>query len=275
MNQKSSKSRCPWVNLNNPLYVQYHDQEWGRPVHDDIVHFEFITLEGAQAGLSWETILNKRENYRKLFAGFDPKKIARFSDKKIQQLLNNPGIVRNKLKVESTVSNAKAFLVIQQEFGSFDSYIWSFVVGKPILNKFRSTKDYPAKTELSDRISKDLKKRGFRFVGGTIIYAYLQAIGIVNDHVVSCEARNVISKKWYLYILRCADNTLYTGITNDLQRRFKEHNLQGKKCAKYLRGKAPLQLVFTQEVADKSSAMQLELKIKSLSKLEKESIIKK
>lgn len=266
-----SNSRCSWVNLQNPLYVQYHDHEWGKPVHDDRVHFEFITLEGAQAGLSWETILNKRENYRKLFAQFDPQKVARFSSRKISSLMLNPGIVRNKLKIESTVSNAKAFLAVQHDFGSFDKYIWSFVGGKPIINNFSSTEDYSTSTSLSDRISKDLKKRGFRFVGTTIVYSYLQAVGLVNDHVVSCYARNHKSKDWFVYMIRCADNSLYTGVTNDIARRFKEHNSQGTKCAKYLRGKGPLSLVLQLCVANKSAALQLELKLKKLPKKDKES----
>lgn len=270
----SNKTRCEWVNLKNPLYVEYHDREWGKPVHDDLVHFEFITLEGAQAGLSWETVLNKRENYRKLFANFDPQKIARFNAKKIAALLANPGIVRNKLKINSTITNAQAFLKVQEEFGSFDAYIWKFVSNQPIVNNFSSCKDYNVRTELSDHISKDLKKRGFKFVGSTIVYAYMQAIGMVDDHVISCSARSQVIKTWYVYILRCADNSLYTGITNDVTRRFNEHQMQSKKCAKYLRGKAPLQLVFQLQVANKSAALQLENKIKQLPKLEKELIIK-
>lgn len=177
---------CPWLKLENPLYVKYHDEEWGVPVHDDIRHFEMIILEGAQAGLSWETILNKREHYRKVFLGFIPEKVARITPAKVEKLLQDPGIVRNRLKVESTISNAKAFLKIQKEFGSFDKYIWSFSDFKTIFEPRKTMKDYPSKTELSDKISKDLKKRGFRFVGSTIIYAYLQAIGIVNDHAASC-----------------------------------------------------------------------------------------
>lgn len=177
---------CPWLKLENPLYVKYHDEEWGVPVHDDIRHFEMITLEGAQAGLSWETILNKREHYRKVFLGFIPEKVARITPAKVEKLLQDPGIVRNRLKVESTISNAKAFLKIQKEFGSFDKYIWSFSDFKTIFESRKTMKDYPSKTELSDKISKDLKKRGFRFVGSTIIYAYLQAVGIVNDHAASC-----------------------------------------------------------------------------------------
>jgi len=182
----NEKTRCPWVNLNNMLYVKYHDEEWGRPVHDDFRHFEMITLEGAQAGLSWETILKKRDHYRKVFLDFDPNKVARFTPAKITKLLNDPGIVRNRLKVESTVSNAKAFLAVQQDCGTFDDYIWNFIDGQPIQSKFRQLSDYPAFTNLSDTISKDLKKRGFRFVGATIIYAYMQAIGMVNDHTVDC-----------------------------------------------------------------------------------------
>lgn len=177
---------CPWLKIENPLYVKYHDEEWGVPVHDDIRHFEMITLEGAQAGLSWETILNKREHYRKVFLGFIPEKVARITPAKVEKLLQDPGIVRNRLKVESTISNAKAFLKIQKEFGSFDKYIWSFSDFKTIFEPRKTMKDYPSKTELSDKISKDLQKRGFRFVGSTIIYAYLQAIGIVNDHAASC-----------------------------------------------------------------------------------------
>lgn len=181
-----TKSRCPWMISTNPLYIKYHDEEWGKPVHDDVVLFEFITLEGAQAGLSWETVLNKREHYQKVFKGFDPKKVARFKDQDVARLMLDPGIVRNRLKIESTISNAKAFLEVQKEFGSFDKYIWSFVKGKPIRNKFRTLKDYQSRSEVSDLISKDLKKRGFRFVGTTIIYAFMQAVGITNDHSINC-----------------------------------------------------------------------------------------
>lgn len=183
------KKRCPWVNLENPLYVEYHDREWGRAVHDDVRHFEMLTLEGAQAGLSWETILKKRDGYRKLFAGFDPLKVSRFSQSKVEKLLENPAIVRNRLKVESTVTNAAAFLAVQKECGSFDKYVWTFVSGKPLKNGFRNIADYPATTAQSDALSKDLKKRGFRFVGSTIIYAYLQAAGLVDDHTVDCFVR--------------------------------------------------------------------------------------
>ena len=181
-----AKQRCVWLNLNNPDYVVYHDREWGRPVHDEIKHFEMITLEGAQAGLSWETVLKKRARYREVFAGFDPNKVARFSPTKVEKLLQDPGIIRNRLKVESTITNAKAFLAIQKEFGSFDRYIWQFVDNKPMMTIRRSLDDYPTKTAISDRISKDLKKRGFRFVGSTIIYAYMQAAGLAQDHSVEC-----------------------------------------------------------------------------------------
>jgi DNA-3-methyladenine glycosylase I len=180
------KKRCRWASGGDPEYVRYHDKEWGRPVHDDRRLFEMLILEGAQAGLSWSTILRKRANYRKAFAGFEPKKVARFNSARKAALLLNPGIVRNRLKIESTVSNALAFLEVQREFGSFNRYLWSFVDGRPLLNRPRALQALPARTELSDRISKDLVKRGFRFVGSTITYAYLQAVGVVNDHARNC-----------------------------------------------------------------------------------------
>ncbi|WP_419172431.1 DNA-3-methyladenine glycosylase I [Halobacteriovorax sp.] len=180
------KERCPWLKLSNDQYVKYHDREWGRPVHDDQVLFEFLILEGAQAGLSWETVLKKRDNYRKAFHQFDIKKVSKITPAKVEKLMNNPGIIRNRLKIESTISNAKAFIKIQKEFGSFDKYIWSFTEGKTIYNSFKNLKEYPSKTQLSDQISKDLKRRGFRFVGSTIVYAFLQACGIVQDHSTNC-----------------------------------------------------------------------------------------
>lgn len=180
------KKRCRWASGGDPEYVRYHDKEWGRPMHDDRRLFEMLILEGAQAGLSWSTILRKRANYRKAFAGFEPKKVARFNSARKAALLLNTGIVRNRLKIESTVSNALAFLEVQREFGSFDRYLWSFVDGRPLLNRPRALQALPARTELSDRISKDLVKRGFRFVGSTITYAYLQAVGVVNDHARNC-----------------------------------------------------------------------------------------
>lgn len=181
---KKEKSRCGWA--QDPLNAVYHDKEWGVPVHEDRKLFEFLTLEGAQAGLSWITILKKRPHYQKAFAQFDPKKVARFDAKKVAQLMKNEGLVRNRLKIESTISNAQSFLKVQKEFGSFDRYIWSFVDGKPIRGKRKSLKDLPAKTAVSDAMSKDLKKRGFRFVGSTICYAFMQACGLVDDHIVGC-----------------------------------------------------------------------------------------
>jgi DNA-3-methyladenine glycosylase I len=178
--------RCAWAAKASPLDVAYHDAEWGVPVHDDRKLFEFLILEGAQAGLSWTTILAKRENYRRALAAFDPRRVARFDARKRAQLLTDPGIVRNRLKIEATVDNARAFLVTQEAFGSFDRYVWQFVDGRPMQNRFRRSAQVPAQTPLSDRISKDLKARGFRFVGSTIVYAYMQAVGLVNDHLVDC-----------------------------------------------------------------------------------------
>ncbi len=172
----------------SPLYAAYHDDEWGVPVHDDRVLFEFLILEGAQAGLSWETILKKRENYRKAFAGFDPAKVARFTPARLRRLLRDPGIVRNRLKVAGAVRNARAFLAVQKEFGSFDAYVWRFVQGTPKRDRRRTMKDIPASTPESDALSKDLKKRGFTFVGSTICYAFMQAVGLVNDHIESCPS---------------------------------------------------------------------------------------
>lgn len=183
---KKHRLRCSWLNLKNDLYVAYHDKEWGRPVHDDMRHFEMLILEGAQAGLSWETVLNKREHYRKVFSGFDPRKVARFSKSKIDKLILDAGIIRNRLKIESAVSNANIFLKIQKEFGSFDKYIWDFVSDKPIYTNFKKLSCYPSTTKISDKISKDLKKRGFGFVGSTIIYAYMQAVGLTQDHSARC-----------------------------------------------------------------------------------------
>jgi len=181
---KSSDNRCPWP--SDALYVAYHDTEWGVPVHDDRTIFEFLILEGAQAGLSWHTVLKKRENYRVAFDQFDAQKVARYNQKKIDKLLADPGIIRNRLKVASAVANAQAFLAVQEEFGAFDRYIWQFVDGKPIVNHRRSMKEVPSRTMESDAMSKDLKQRGFRFVGSTICYAHMQATGMVNDHLTNC-----------------------------------------------------------------------------------------
>ena len=184
LQDSDGKTRCPWA--AGELSVRYHDEEWGVPVHDDRTLFEFLILEGAQAGLSWNTILNKRENYRKAFDGFDPDLVARYKAVKIRQLLRDPGIVRNRLKVSSAVENAKAFLRVQEEFGTFDGYIWQFVKGQPVVNSWKSIGQIPARTPVSDAISKELKRRGFKFVGSTICYAFMQAVGIVNDHLVGC-----------------------------------------------------------------------------------------
>ncbi|HED37258.1 MAG TPA: DNA-3-methyladenine glycosylase I [Ignavibacteria bacterium] len=179
------KTRCQWCG-NDPLYVKYHDEEWGVPLHDDRKLFEFLVLEGAQAGLSWITILRKRENYRNAFDNFDPEKIAAYNDKKIDELLNNSGIVRNRLKINAAVENAKVFRIVQKEFGTFDKYIWRFVKNKPINNRWESVGEIPATSKESEIMSKDLKKLGFKFVGSTICYAFMQTIGMVNDHIIDC-----------------------------------------------------------------------------------------
>lgn len=182
--------RCTWA--KNDLAIRYHDEEWGVPVRDDRTFFEFLILEGAQAGLSWDTILKKRENYRTALDGFDPEKIVRYTPKRLEKMMLNPGLVRNRLKIESTVRNARAFIDVQEEFGSFDSYIWRFVDGRPVINRWKTMKSVPASTKVSDAISKDLKKRGFNFVGSTIMYAFMQATGMVNDHLVSCFRRSEV-----------------------------------------------------------------------------------
>ncbi len=179
------KVRCPWP-ANDLKMIEYHDKEWGKPMHSDTQHFEFLILEAAQAGLSWRTVLYRREGYRKAFANFDPKKVLRYNQKKIDSLLKDPGIIRNRLKIESAVHNAKHFIEVQKEFGSFDNYLWGFVDGKSVVNKWTKSGQIPATTKLSETVSKDLKQRGFRFVGPTVIYAHLQAVGIVNDHLVTC-----------------------------------------------------------------------------------------
>jgi DNA-3-methyladenine glycosylase I len=191
MNQKA---RCPWAGTD-PRMIAYHDEEWGVPVHDDRLLFEFLILEGAQAGLSWQTILNKRDAYREAFANFDPVRVARFDDRRIEKLLANPGIVRNRLKVESAVSNARAVLDVRREFGSFERYMWDLVGGAPRINRWKKIGAIPAHTPASDALSKALKQRGFRFVGSTICYAHMQATGMVNDHLVSCYRHGEVSKQ--------------------------------------------------------------------------------
>jgi DNA-3-methyladenine glycosylase I len=184
MSSAETRRRCLWA--RTPLSIAYHDTEWGVPVHDDRLLFEFLTLEGAQAGLSWETILNKRDGYRAAFAAFDPVRVARFTPARVEQLLANPAIVRNRLKVESTLRNANALLAVQREFGSFDAYVWRFVGGRPLVNRWRSRSQVPARTSESDALSQDLAERGFKFVGSTICYAFMQAVGMVNDHAIDC-----------------------------------------------------------------------------------------
>jgi DNA-3-methyladenine glycosylase I len=184
--------RCEWAG-RDPLYVEYHDSEWGVPLHDERALFEFLILEGAQAGLSWITILRKRENYRKAFAGFDARKVARFDRRKVERLLRDEGIIRNRQKIEAAIANARAFLRVQKQFGSFDAFIWDFIDGTPIRNRWRQMSQLPAKTPLSETISKDLKQRGFKFVGPTIVYAHMQATGMVNDHVVGCFRHKLVA----------------------------------------------------------------------------------
>ena len=186
--------RCPWVDLTKEDYVAYHDREWGVPVHDDRRIFEFLILEGAQAGLSWYTVLRKREAYRRAFARFDPEKVARFGKRQIASLLANEGIIRNRAKIVAAISNAAKFIAVQEEFGSFDAYVWRFVGGRPLVHKLRTLRDYPTATPESDALSKDLKQRGFNFVGSTICYAHMQATGMVNDHAMSCFRRREVMK---------------------------------------------------------------------------------
>ncbi|TKB44821.1 DNA-3-methyladenine glycosylase I [Thalassotalea mangrovi] len=194
--KNNNLKRCPWLDQSKPDYVKYHDDEWGVPVHDDQKMFEYLTLESAQAGLSWYTVLKKRENYRQLFDNFDVQKVASYDEDKIQALLQNPGIIRNQLKIRAAVNNAQRFIEIQKEFGSFCEFLWGFVNHRTIVNDLTSLDDYPAQTEVSDRISKELKKRGFKFVGSTIVYAHMQACGMVNDHSIDCYKRNQIIEQF-------------------------------------------------------------------------------
>ena len=268
--------RCPWVAPGNILYETYHDEEWGIPVHDDRKHFEFLVLEGAQAGLSWSTILKRREGYRKAFAEFDPKIVALFTEEKVQTLMQEEGIIRNRLKILSAIQNAKHFLEVQEEFGSFDAYIWGFVEGKPIQNHWKSMKEVPAETDIAKNISKDLKKRGFTFVGPTIIYAYMQAVGLVDDHLTSCvcykKGKEASSKPWEVYIIKAKSGLLYTGITTDLDRRFEEHST-GKKGARFFHFSEPGEIIFRESHPHRSSASQREAAIKKMSRKEKEDLI--
>ena len=188
------QKRCSWVSVDNALMREYHDREWGVPAHDDRKHFEFLILEAAQAGLSWSIVLNKREGYRRAFSQFDPEKVARYTKAKIDKLVADPGIIRNRMKIEAAVNNARALLAVQKEFGSFDKYCWRFVDGKPRQNRWKSTQQIPATTPESDKFSRDLKQRGFKFVGPTVIYAHMQAIGMVNDHLVDCFRYGAIKR---------------------------------------------------------------------------------
>lgn len=194
MSKKPDIRRCPWVDLDKPDYVAYHDTEWGVPVHDDQCLFEFLTLEGAQAGLSWYTVLRKRDNYRVAFDRFDPEKVAQYGDQKVEELLGNAGIIRNRAKILAAINNARKFLEIQETFGSFDTYIWRFVDGKPIVHTLKQLREYPATSRESDAMSKDLRQRGFTFVGSTVCYAHMQATGMVNDHTITCVRRQEILK---------------------------------------------------------------------------------
>ncbi|HEX9199530.1 MAG TPA: DNA-3-methyladenine glycosylase I [Acidobacteriaceae bacterium] len=182
----AERSRCAWVGTNNPLMMEYHDREWGVPVHEDRKHFEFLVLEAAQAGLSWSIVLGKREGYRRAFSGFDPAKVARYTEKRVEKLTLEAGIIRNRLKIRAAVRNARAFLALQEEFGSFDAYAWRFVDGRPRVNRWKAMGEIPATSPESDAFSKDLKQRGFTFVGSTVIYAHMQAVGMVNDHLMGC-----------------------------------------------------------------------------------------
>lgn len=186
---KSEPKRCPWADLSKPDYIAYHDLEWGVPTHDDKKQFEFLTLESAQAGLSWYTVLRKRSGYRQAFAGFDPQQVARFGEKTVERLLQNGGIIRNRAKILAAINNARKFLEVQAEFDSFDRYIWRFVEGKPIVNTLKSQNDYPSVSPESDALSRDLRQRGFKFIGSTICYAHMQAVGMINDHLITCFRR--------------------------------------------------------------------------------------
>lgn len=269
---KDQCNRCSWVTPGNTLYEEYHDNEWGVPVYDDIKLFEFLVLESAQAGLNFLTILKKRENYREAFAAFDPAIVAGFNETKIQELIKNPGIIRNRLKIRSSIHNAKCFLKIQKEFGSFSNYLWGFFNHKSKINHLTSHSDVPCHTEDSKALSGDLKKRGFQFIGPKIMYAYMQAVGIVNDHMVYCKAYQKPAKPWYVYIIESKAGALYTGITTDINRRFNEHTTR-KKGARFFHISEPAEVAYIEQHPDRSSATQRELAIKKLTRNKKEQII--
>lgn len=263
------KKRCPWVTTGNELYEAYHDTEWGVAVHDDQKHFEFLVLEGAQAGLSWITILKRREGYRKAFANFDPEVVATYDEAKVAELMMDPGIIRNRLKIASCITNAKCFLKIQKEFGSFDNYIWKFVGGKTLVNQRKSMKEVPAETPESKALSADLRMRGFKFVGPTVMYAHMQAVGLVNDHLVDCFCY----QQWKVYIIRAEDGKLYTGITTDLERRFADHK-KGKSGAKFFRISPAESIAYCESQPNRSEALKRESQIKKMSLDQKLKLIK-
>lgn len=263
------KKRCPWVTAGNELYEVYHDTEWGVTVHDDRKHFEFLVLEGAQAGLSWLTILKRREGYRRAFANFDPAIVATFDEAKVAELMMDPGIIRNRLKIMSCITNARCFLEIQKEFGSFDNYIWQFVGGKTLENQRKSLEEVPAETPESRALSADLRARGFKFVGPTVMYAHMQAVGLVNDHLVDCFC----CERWKVYIIRAEDGKLYTGITTDLERRFANHK-NGKSGAKFFRISPAESIVYSESQPNRSAASKREAQIKKMSLNQKLKLIK-
>jgi DNA-3-methyladenine glycosylase I len=262
------KHRCPWAASGGKLYETYHDTEWGVPVHDDQKHFEFLILEGAQAGLSWLTILKRREGYRKAFANFDPEVVAGYGEEKITELMQDEGIIRNRLKITSCVNNAKCFMEIQKEFGSFNRYIWQFVDGKTIQNQRETLKDVPSETPESRALSADLKKRGFKFVGPTVMYAHMQATGLVNDHLMTCFCY----LRWEVYIVRTVSGKLYTGITTDVNRRFTDHQ-KGKKGAKFFRISGAHSILYREAHMNRSLASKREAQIKKMSLKQKLELI--
>ena len=269
-----SKERCHWVNLANPLYIDYHDNEWGKIIKDDCKLFEILILEGAQAGLKWETILNKREGYRQAFSNFNLKKILKFTDEEKLNLYSNPNIIRNKNKINSVFSNAKAFKKIQDNYGSFSKYFWAFSNNTPVHHELGKNERAPSENELSKHIALDLKTKGFNFVGPKIIYSFMQVIGMINDHTYNCFLHNRFTN-WSVYIIECAKGQLYTGISNNVKKRFINHQLQKPNSAKYLRGKGPLKIVYINKIGLKSDALKEELRIKKLTRIEKLKMIDK
>ena len=272
MEKHSPPRRCSWVPLGNALYETYHDTEWGIPVYNDIKLFEFLVLEGAQAGLNFLTILKKREAYRECFAGFDPYIIAQFDELTLGKLMKNPGIIRNKRKIASCIHNAKCFLKIQEEWGSFSNYLWAFVAQTPRINAWKIHSEIPTDTQDSQALSRDLKKQGFQFVGPKMMYAYMQAVGMVNDHTTDCVCYKKKNPCWEVYIIECKSGTLYTGITTDVSRRFEQH-LTRKKGARFFSLSEPMLIVYREKHPDRSSATKREIAIKKLTRKEKQKLI--